>query len=378
MRYVTRRATPTVYVQLTEVEDTIIKCLDLEYVTCNNSDSTEDSRLLYYLKNDVDFSVVNADYLKSYDLVELSPEAAIDFVSPIYRHQRVSLDEDGLLKITAISDDRVVVDFTDKSHKPYVDAVWDEERRLWAMPIEKLNEVHFSSTWSESLGRWISECNLGGDRFLRTFHIWNAKEISSGTAYVDACSSTNYSIQSMEEVTHGTDSINSFVMEDPKSSPRGAYPKITKHFTPIDLSPIAMITYQEYADVDHAVFAEAMKIHPQCAARNIDELFRLIVEWAWSYTELGNEEPMAKLCHDILRVVQMPLEVRNDLLNLKPQPVARFILGDTDALLERDDPDPMPESFRLWISDVYYKYRTRTVDAPLNVNVDSIAESYPM
>jgi hypothetical protein len=245
------------------------------------------------------------------------------------------------------------------------------------MPIEKLNDLHFSSTWDDSAQKWVSECNLGGDRFLRSFHIWNAKEVAEDSPYATACSSTNYAIQSMQEVTHGVDAISTFVVEEDSNVQRGnRYPKITKHFTAIDLSPIAMITYQEYADVDYGVFADAMKIHPQCAARNIDELFRLVVEWAWSYTELGNTEPMALLCHDILRELQMPIEVRNDLLNLKPQPVARFILGDQEALIERDDPDPMPETFRLWISDIYYKYGSRTADSPLNVNVDSIKESY--
>lgn len=378
MRYVTRRATPSEYVALTDVEDAIIKCLDLEYVTCNNSGSTEDSRLLYYLKNDVDFSVVNPSYIASYDLVELSAETAVQFVSAIHSEQNVSLDEDGLFVVTSKNNSNIVVDFTDKSRRPYRNAVWDDERRLWVMPIEKLNDFYFSSTWNNSAEKWVSECNVHPDQSLRIFYVWNAGEVKRDSLYSTACSSTNFSIESVEKITHGVDSISSLVVEVSEDGKGNKYPKIQKHFVPIDLAPVALLTYQECAEEDKHIFAGAMKIHPQCGARNIDELFRLIVEWAWSYTELGNEEPMAKLCHDILRVVQMPLEVRNDLLNLKPQPVARFILGDTDALLERDDPDPMPESFRLWISDIYYKYRTRTVDAPLNVNVDSIAESYPM
>lgn len=378
MRYISIRPAPTAYVKLNDVEDTVIKCLDLEYVTCSNNGSTEDCRLLYYLKNDIDFSVVNPEYLASYDLVELSASEAVEFAAQIYRDQSVSIDEDGLIVVSARDPfENKLIDFTDKSVKPYRDAVWDEERRLWVMPIEKLDEVQFTSTWADAEQKWISECNLGGNRFLRSFHIWNAREIKTGSPYDSACSSTNYAIQSMEEVTHGTDSISTFVLENATVDTPARYPKITKHFTPIDLSPVAMITYQEYAEEDHDVFADAMKIHPQCAARTIDELFRLIVEWAWSYTELGNTEPMAALCHDILRVLQMPLNVREDLLSLKPQPVARFILGDTDALVERDDPDQMPESFRLWISDVYYKYRSRTADSPLNVNIDSIKESYP-
>jgi hypothetical protein len=332
--------------------------------------------LLFYLKNDIDVEVVNSEYLQSYDFAELSVDSAIAFVQDIYKESLVSVDENGLFVFSSKSQHKLVVDFTDKSHKPYVNAVWDEDRRLWTLPVERLNSLHFSSVWDEETQKWISNVNSSADKATRTFYIWNAREFNEESPYAPACSTTDYVIQSMQEVTHGVDNIGDFVVEVAEDLRGNKYPKITKHFTVIDLSPIAMITYQEHAETDNELFAEAMKIHPQCVTRNIDELFRIIIEWAWSYRELGNKEPMAKMCDDILREVQMPLNVRNDLLSLRPQAVARYVLGDQNALEEREDEEPMPESFRLWISDVYYKYKSRTADSPLNVNTDSMKESY--
>jgi hypothetical protein len=85
---------------------------------------------------------------------------------------------------------------------------------------------------------------------------------------------------------------------------------------------------------------------------------------------------MAVLCHDILRAVQMPIDVRNDLIALRPQPVGRFLSGDTDALIEYQDSEQMPESFRLWISDLYEKFSTRMTGSPLHVDYDLLPESY--
>ena len=97
--------------------------------------------------------------------------------------------------------------------------------------------------------KWIISCKIHESRPFRTFHIWNAKEVNNGTLYQDACSSTEYSIQSMEEITHGTDSINNFVIERTDENGNVSYPKISKHVVALDFAPIALITYQEFADM---------------------------------------------------------------------------------------------------------------------------------
>ena len=80
----------------------------------------------------------------------------------------------------------------------------------------------------------------------------------------------------------------------------------------------------------------------------------MIIEWAYSYTEFENTEPMAKICHEILQIVQMPKDVRDELIGIRPQQVGKFIQGSTDALQDYNTNIEMPESFKLWVSDVYY------------------------
>ena len=120
------------------------------------------------------------------------------------------------------------------------------------------------------------------------------------------------------------------------------------------------------------------QMHPQHLSRTIHELFRLIIEWAYSYTEFQNTEPMAELCHNILQILQMPKSVRDDLIAIRPQPVARYLLADTDALQEYDSDAEMPESFKLWISEVYYDYRERNKGFPININQSYSHLTYPM
>ena len=156
------------------------------------------------------------------------------------------------------------------------------------------------------------------------------------------------------------------------------FPIITKHFVVIDLAPVALITYsempQESIETNNALYS----IHPQTLSRSIHELFRLIIEWAYSYTEFNNEEQMAKICHEILQIVQMPLDVRNELMGIRPQQVGKFIQGSTDALQDYNTDTEMPESFKLWISEAYYDYRQRNKGFPVNINQSYAHLSYPM
>ena len=154
------------------------------------------------------------------------------------------------------------------------------------------------------------------------------------------------------------------------------FPEITMHATLIDLAPLAVITYSETSS--ETLVESLYKTHPQWTSRTIHELFRLIIEWAYSYTEFENTEPMAELCHNILRIVQMPKDVRDDLIAIRPQQVGRFILGDASALDEYAEDIEAPASFAEWISDIYYLFRTRTMNAPLNINENNLSESYPM
>jgi len=128
-------------------------------------------------------------------------------------------------------------------------------------------------------------------------------------------------------------------------------------------------------------------MHPQTAARTPHELFRLIIEWAWAHTDLGNKEAVSKVCHDLLRAVQMPIEVRNELLTeVEPQAVERYIRGldpfyATDISIISDP--PMPPLFEAWVQSARDTFRYR--EAPPEgvsfnyevVDYESLPAEYP-
>ena len=180
----------------------------------------------------------------------------------------------------------------------------------------------------------------------------------------------------MQEITHGDKIVDQLVTSSENNEV--TFPAITMHATVIDFSPLGVISYSETAEETLDAFQTVYGIHPQCTSRTIHELFRLIIEWAYSYTEFQNTEPMAELCHNILRIVQMPKNVRDDLIAIRPQQVGRFILGDASALDEYAEDTESPSSFAEWISDIYYFFRARTIESPLNINQNNLPDSYPM
>lgn len=262
-----------------------------------------------------------------------------------------------------------------QNNKPFADWTWDSIKFRWKPPLIKLNDIYFNSIWSEEKQKWISECILSENKENRGFQIWAAKSVNEESNFNNACSTTEYMIQSVHELTHNSGSVNNLVSSKVEGEVK--FPVITKHAVIIDLAPIAFITYSECTNETRNVFKEIGPIHPQSASRYIHELFRLIIEWAWSYTNLNNSEPMAELCHNILRALQMPQDIRNELLNLRPQYVSRYILGDKNALEEYEDDILIPEKFKEWISDIYYDYRPRFPGCPLNINISYLPESYP-
>jgi hypothetical protein len=183
-------------------------------------------------------------------------------------------------------------------------------------------------------------------------------------------------IESIHEATYGISEFSKMVSLSYANEIK--FPIITKHVVALDLAPVAFIVYAECAEEGKNAFNTIYSMHPQSATRTIHELFRLIIEWAYSYIEFQNTEPMAELCHNILQILQMPKSVRDDLIAIRPQPVARYLLADTDALQEYDSDAEMPESFKLWISDAYYDYRERNKGFPININQSYEHLSYPM
>ena len=260
------------------------------------------------------------------------------------------------------------------TERPFADWVWNPNRHKWQYPNIQLPTSKFDSEWDEVNNKWISQCQINPNRLLRGFQIWGVEEKNDNSSFGKACSTTEYAIKSIQEVTHGDKAIDQLVISTENNEV--TFPIITKHYTVIDLAPLAVITYSERS-ADSTIMP-LYQMHPQHLSRTIHELFRLIIEWAYSYTEFQNTEPMAELCHNILQIVQMPKNVRDDLISIRPQQVGRFILGDASALDEYAEDIEAPASFAEWISDIYYFFRARTIESPLNINENNLPESYPM
>jgi hypothetical protein len=77
--------------------------------------------------------------------------------------------------------------------------------------------------------------------------------------------------------------------------------------------------------------------------KTLQELFRLMLEWEWCYTELGCRDTYSTLCYEILEEMQMPESIRSWLWNEVPeQRVAKFLKGDPNAR-ERSNPETIPD-----------------------------------
>lgn len=147
----------------------------------------------------------------------------------------------------------------------------------------------------------------------------------------------------------------------------------------IDFTPVGVIIHGEFeVFTEHVI--PLFNIHPQSVGRTPHELFRLIIEWAYAHTDLGNTELIAVTCHNLLRLTQMPLAVRNELLrSVPPQAVERYIRGEhpfaaTDSIF--DDP-PMPPLFEMWFTKLVNKNRETIQKTGELVKLDSAPVTYP-
>lgn len=100
------------------------------------------------------------------------------------------------------------------------------------------------------------------------------------------------------------------------------------HTKRVDLGPVGVVMEEWTNFFDHDIARRARQLHPQVAASTPHEFFRLLLEWDYCYTEFDNREPAAQRSHDALEFLEMPDEVRQELLLSVPdQAVARFIYG---------------------------------------------------
>lgn len=125
----------------------------------------------------------------------------------------------------------------------------------------------------------------------------------------------------------------------------------------IEALPYGYILYMELLTPEDEELAIS-QMHTDCA-RTLQELFKLMLEWDWAYTELGNREVTAALCHDMLGVLGIPESAKLWLnAEVPAEKVGRFMAGLPNARERSTDPLPdIPDEFSEWLYEKVTKTR---------------------
>lgn len=87
-------------------------------------------------------------------------------------------------------------------------------------------------------------------------------------------------------------------------------------------------------------------------ARTLQEIFRLLLEWDYAYTALGNREDVASVSHGMVQVLAIPESIKTWILDAIPaEKVGRFLSGEPNARI-RVDPSTIPaltDEFSEWL-----------------------------
>lgn len=128
------------------------------------------------------------------------------------------------------------------------------------------------------------------------------------------------------------------------------FDNMTAIFPVIEAVPHGHIMYFELDNQEEEDIAVQMS-HSECA-RTLQEVFRLLLEWDFAYTELGNREITAEVSHGIVEVLEIPENIKEWLISqVPPEKVGRFLEGNTNARLRSDAsliPD-LDDEFSKWL-----------------------------
>jgi hypothetical protein len=126
--------------------------------------------------------------------------------------------------------------------------------------------------------------------------------------------------------------------------------KITAIFPVIEAVPHGHIMYFEMLDPLDEV--RTIQEEHTDSARTLQEVFRLLLEWDFAYTELGNRERIAEVSHGMVQVLDIPETIKEWILTEIPgEKVSRFLAGVPNAQ-ERTDPStipPLTDEFSEWL-----------------------------
>jgi hypothetical protein len=129
-----------------------------------------------------------------------------------------------------------------------------------------------------------------------------------------------------------------------------AFGKITAIFPVIEALPYGHIMYFEMLDPEDEV--RTIKEPHSDSARTLQEVFRLLLEWDFAYTELGNRERIAEVSHGMVEVLQIPENIKEWLLSEVPEEkVSKFLTGSTNAQDRADISQipPLSDEFSEWL-----------------------------
>lgn len=123
-------------------------------------------------------------------------------------------------------------------------------------------------------------------------------------------------------------------------------------FPVIEALPYGHIMYFELYNQPDEVKA-IMEPHSDCA-RTLQEVFRLLLEWDFAYTALGNRERIAEVSHGIVEVLQIPESIVNWIMTQVPgEKISRFLAGEANAQERADIANipPLTDEFSEWLYD---------------------------
>ena len=176
----------------------------------------------------------------------------------------------------------------------------------------------------------------------------------------------DYSAPKIARDFHYWDSDNNLCScgssEEPNHLTGGHYyqGRVSAIFPVIDAYPVGMIVYIEieWAD-DNEEERKSQNIEKDRATnatRTLQEQFRLLIEWEYAHNNLGNNEIIAVCATKILEFLDLPLTIRQWILdNVPNEKVNRFLEGREDAQ-QRAEIDTIPnltDEFKEWLLDKF-------------------------
>lgn len=131
-----------------------------------------------------------------------------------------------------------------------------------------------------------------------------------------------------------------------------AFGQLAAIFPIIEALPYGHIMYFELTDPANEIRA-IEEPHSDCA-RTLQEVFRLLLEWDFAYTNLGNRERIAEVSHGIVEVLEIPQSIVDWILTEVPgDKVSRYLAGDPNAQQRANIADipPLSDEFSEWLYD---------------------------